>query len=131
MPDCARAAADQNGLARDRSVAAQAAPRGHAGDAERSTCGERQIVGQRRHQMLGERNILRRGAEGAAVALAVKEPDTLADAKPGDAVSDLVNNAGAVTVGYHARKFHRAVSAGAAADIGGIDAGGFQPDANL
>src|SRR5450756_1926616 len=81
--------------------------------------------------MLGERNILRRGAEGAAVALAVKEPDPLTDAKPGDAVTNLVDNPRAVTVGYDARIFNRAVAAGAAADIGGINAGGFQPDANL
>ena len=81
VADRAGAAGDQHGLAGDRSVAEQAAPRGHAGNAERRAGRERHIVGQRRHQMLGERDIFGRGAEGAAVALAVEEPDPLADAE--------------------------------------------------
>src|ERR1017187_5536662 len=70
-------------------------------------------------------------AECAAVALSVIEPDPLADAKPRDAVADLVDNAGAVAVGDHAGEFQCAIAAGAAADIGGIDAGGLQPDADF
>ena len=81
--------------------------------------------------MLGERDIFGRGAEGAAVALAVEEPDPLTDLEPRDAAADLVDDAGAVAVGDHARKFHRAIAAGAAADIGGIDAGGLEPDADF
>src|SRR5450756_1224954 len=78
--------------------------------------------------MLGERDIFSRGAEGAAVALAVIEPDPLAGVKPRHAVADLIDNPGAIAVGNHAGKFYRAIAAGAAADIGGIDAGRFQPD---
>src|SRR5882672_10574514 len=78
--------------------------------------------------MLGQRDIFGRSTEGPAVALAVKEPDPLAHAEPRDAVTELVDDAGTVAVGYHAGKFQRAIAAGAAADIGGIDAGGFQPD---
>ena len=81
--------------------------------------------------MLGERDIFGRGAEGAAVALAVEEPDPLTDLKPRHAVADLIDDAGAVAVGDHARIFHRAIAAGAAADIGGIDAGGLEPDADF
>jgi len=64
----------------------------------------------------------------AAVALAVKEPDPLAHAEPRDAVTELIDNSGAIAVGYHTGKFKRAIAAGAAADIGGIDPGGLQPD---
>src|SRR6202158_5535626 len=78
--------------------------------------------------MLGQRDIFRRGAEGAAIALSVVEPDTLTDAKPRDAVTELIDSAGAIAVGYHAFEFHRAIAAGAAADTGGMDAGGFEPD---
>ena len=76
--------------------------------------------------MFGKRDIFRRGAEGAAVALAVEQPDPLPEAEPRHAVADLIDDPGAVAVGDHARKFHRAIAAAAAADIGGIDAGGFQ-----
>ena len=131
MADRAGAAGDQNRLARDRSVAEQAAPRGHAGNAERGAGRERHVGGQRRHQMFGQRNVFGRGAEGAAVALAVEQPDPLPDAEPRDAVADLVDDPGAIAVGDHARKFHRAIAAGAAADIGRIDAGGLQPDADF
>ncbi len=78
--------------------------------------------------MLGERYVFRCGAERAAVALPVIEPHPLTDLKPRDAVTDLIDDAGAVAIGNHAGKFHRAVAAGAAAGIGGIDAGGLQPD---
>ena len=131
VADGAGAAGDQHGLSRDRAVAKQAAPRGHAGNAERGACRERQIVRQRRHQMFGERNIFSRGAEGAAVALAVEQPDPLADLQARDAVADLVDDPGAVAVRNHARIFHRAIAAAAAADIGGIDAGRLQPHADF
>ena len=78
--------------------------------------------------MLGQCDIFGRGAERAAVALAVVEPDPLASAQPCDSSADLIDNAGAVAVGDHARKFHRAIVAGAAPHIGGIDAGGVQAD---
>src|SRR3979490_1543068 len=78
--------------------------------------------------MLGQRYIFRRGTEGPAVALAVKEPDPLAHAEPRDAVTELIDNSGTIAVGYHALEFQRAIAAGAAADIGGIDPGGLQPD---
>src|SRR3984957_7239025 len=78
--------------------------------------------------MLGKRNIFGRGAEGPAVALAVEQPDALADAEPRDTFAQLVDDPGAVAVGDHALIFHRAIAAGAAAGIGGIDAGGLQPD---
>jgi len=71
--------------------------------------------------MLGQRYVFGRGTEGAAVALAVKEPDPLAHAEPRDAVTELIDNSGAIAVGYHTRKFQCAIAAGAAADIGGID----------
>src|ERR1700676_2935792 len=75
--------------------------------------------------------MFRRGAEGATIALAVKEPDPLTDMEACDARADLIDDAGAIAVGNHTGKFHRAIAAGATADIGGIDAGGLQPDANL
>jgi hypothetical protein len=124
MADRAGAAGDQNRLARNRSIAEQTTPGGHAGDAERSTSRKRHIVGQRRHQMSGKRYVFCSGAECAAVALPVIEPHPLTDLKPRDAVTDLIDDAGAVAVGNHAREFHRAVAAGATAGIGGIDAGG-------
>src|SRR5258707_8540157 len=78
--------------------------------------------------MLGQRYVFGRGTEGAAVALAVKEPDPLAHAEPRDAVTELIDNSGAIAVGYHTRKFQCAIAAGAAADIGGIDPPGPPPD---
>ena len=81
--------------------------------------------------MLGQRDIFGRGAEGAAVALAVEQPDALAELEPRHAVADLIDDPGAVAVGNHARIFHRAIAAGAAADIGGIDAGRLQPNPDL
>src|ERR1700733_9808383 len=72
-----------------------------------------------------------RGAEGAAVALSVEEPDPLTDMEARDPVADLIDDTGAIAVGNHAGKFHRAITAGAAGDIGGVDAGGFQPGAKL
>src|SRR5882762_4371424 len=68
--------------------------------------------------MLGQRYVFGRGTEGAAVALAVKEPDPLAHAEPRDAVTELIDNSGAIAVGYHTRKFQCAIAAGAPADIG-------------
>jgi hypothetical protein len=64
----------------------------------------------------------------AAVPNAVIEPHPLTDLKPRGAVTGLIDDAGAVAVGNHAGKFHRAVAAGAAAGIGGIDAGCFKAD---
>ena len=128
MADRAGAAGDQNRLTRNRSIAEQTTPRGHARDAERSTSRERHIVGQRRHQMLGERYVFRCGAERAAVALPVIKPNPPTDLKPRDTVTDLIDNAGAVAVGDHAGKFHRPVATSATAGIGGVDAGGLQPD---
>src|SRR5258705_7257195 len=81
--------------------------------------------------MLGQRYVFGRGTEGAAVALAVKEPDPLAHAEPRDAVTELIDNSGAIAVGYHTRKFQCAIAAGAAADIGGIDPPRLQPDPGL
>src|SRR5687768_4868038 len=81
--------------------------------------------------MLGERNVFGRGAESAAVALAVEQPDALADAQPGHTVADLVDDSRASAVGNDARIFHRAIAAAAAADIGWIDAGRLQPDPDL
>src|SRR3981189_803776 len=78
--------------------------------------------------MLGQRYVFGRGTEGADVALAVKEPDPLAHPEPRDAVTELIDNSGAVAVRYHALEFPPAIAAGAAADIGGIDPGGLQPD---
>jgi hypothetical protein len=74
--------------------------------------------------MLGKRYVFRCGAERAAIALPVIEPHPPTDLKPHDAVTDLIDDAGAVAIGNHAGKFHRAIAAGAAAGIGGIDAGG-------
>src|SRR4030088_2457546 len=88
------------------------------------------MIRQRRHQMFGERDVFRRGTEGAAVALAVEQPDALADAKTRDAVADLVDDSRAVAVWDHAREFHRAIAAAAAADIGGSDPPGVQPHAH-
>src|SRR5258708_38721676 len=78
--------------------------------------------------MLGQRYVFGRGTEGAAVALAVKEPDPLAHAEPRDAVTELIDNSGAIAVGYHTRKFQCAIAAGAAADIGGGGPPGQHPD---
>src|SRR6202171_3488712 len=77
--------------------------------------------------MLGQRDVFGRSTESPAVALAVKKPDPLAHAEPRDAVTELIDDAGTVAVGYHSGKFQRAIAAGAAADIGGIDPGGLQP----
>src|SRR6202165_230749 len=77
--------------------------------------------------MLGQRDVFGRSTESPAVALAVKKPDPLAHAEPRDAVTELIDDAGTVAVGYHSGKFQRAIAAGAAADSGGIDPGGLQP----
>ncbi|MEH2525324.1 hypothetical protein V1288_003233 [Bradyrhizobium sp. AZCC 2176] len=127
MTNGAGAAGDQHRLSHDRPVAEQAGPRRHAGDAEGGAFRKRQIVGQRRHQMFSERNIFGRRAERAAVALAVEQPDALANLEPRNAVADLVDDSGAVAVRNDARIFHRPVAAAAATDIGGIDAGRLQP----
>jgi hypothetical protein len=55
--------------------------------------------------MFGQRDIFGRGAEGAAVALAVEQPDALTDLQPRHAVADLVDDPGAVAVRDHARIF--------------------------
>jgi len=128
VADRAGAAGDQHGLARYSSIAVQAAPRGHGGNAEGGAGRERHIIRQWRHQMFGQCDVFGRGAEGAAVALAVEQPDPLTNAKPGNAVAELIDDPGAVAVRYHTREFHRAIAAGAAADIGRVDAGGLQPD---
>src|ERR1700716_403806 len=88
------------------------------------------MIRQRRHQMFGERDVFRRGTEGAAVALAVEQPDALAGAKTRDAVADLVDDSRAVAIWDYAREFHRAIAAAAAADIGGVDPGGVHTHAN-
>src|SRR5258708_28882756 len=131
MADRTGAAGDQNGLSRDRPVAKQAAPRGHAGDAERRTGGKGNVLGYRRHQIIGQRDIFRRGTEGAAVALAVEQPDTVADGKPRHAIADLIDDSCAVAVGDHAWKFHSAIAAAAAADIGGVGDPRPPPDPGL
>src|SRR3978361_228251 len=69
--------------------------------------------------MFGERDVFGRGAEGAAIALAVEQPDPLADLQPCNTVADLIDNPGAVAVRNHARIFYSAIAAAAAADIGG------------
>ncbi|MGY4448250.1 hypothetical protein ACVWZR_002910 [Bradyrhizobium sp. i1.3.1] len=89
------------------------------------------MIRQRRHQLLGERDIFGRRAEGAAVALAVEQPDPVADPEARYAVADLVDETRAVAVRNDARKFHRAIAAAAPADIGRIDAGGLQANANF
>src|SRR5262245_7816325 len=81
--------------------------------------------------MLGQRNIFRRRAKRAAIALAVEQPDALTEFQPRHAVADLVDNPGAVAVRDHARIFHRTIAAAAAADIGGLDAGSFQADTHF
>ena len=127
VTDGACAAGDEHRLSHDRAVAIEAGPRRHAGDAEGGAFRKRQIIRQRRHQMFGERNVFSRRAEGAAVALAVEQPDALAGLEPRDAVADLVDDPRTVAVRNDARIFHRPVAAAAAADIGGIDAGRLQP----
>src|ERR1700731_441201 len=121
MTDRAGAAGDQNGLPRNRSVAEQAAPRRHAGNTERRTGGERHIIGQQRHRVLGERNSFSRSSKRAAVALAVVKPDSLTHAEPRDAVADLIDNPRAIAVGDHARKLHPALAAGTAGPVSGAD----------
>jgi hypothetical protein len=69
--------------------------------------------------------------EGAAVALAVEQPDAVANLEPRHAVADLVDKASAVAVRNDARIVHRAIGAAAPADIGRVDAGGFQANANF
>ena len=51
--------------------------------------------------------------------------------KARDAFAELVDDARAVAVGDHAGKFHRAIAAGATADVGRIDAGSMQPHPDL
>ena len=70
MADRAGAAGDQHGLSSDRPVAKQAAPRGHAGNAERRTGGKGNVVGQRRHQIIGQRNGRAFGTAAEYIALA-------------------------------------------------------------
>ena len=81
--------------------------------------------------MFSESDMFGRGAEGAAVTLAIIEPDPLADIKPPNAFTELVDDPGAIAIGDHAGKLHRAIGAGAATDIGGIDSGCVQPDPNF
>ena len=131
MADGAGAAGDQNGLSGDWPVGEHGAPRGHARDAEGCAGGKGNVVGQRRHKIVRQRDIFRRGAEGAAVALAVEQPDTVADGEPRHAFADLVDDARAVAVRDHAWKLYRAITAAAPADIGRIDARRFQPHEHL
>src|SRR5205823_1385930 len=61
----------------------------------------------------------------------VEQPDALPNLQPCDAVTDLIDDPRAVAVGDHTRKFHRAVAAATAADIGRIDPRCFQPHADF
>ena len=99
VTDRAGAAGDQHGLADDRAIAEQAAPGRHGGNAERGALRKRQLVRQRRHQMFGERDIFSRCTERAAVALAVEQPDALAELEPRDAVAYLVDDPRTIAVG--------------------------------
>ena len=131
VADRAGAAGDQHGLVLDGTGMKQAHPGGHAGDAERRAFGERDVGGQRRDEIFVERDVFGGGAEGAAVALAVVEPDAIAFLEALRAGADLVDDAGAVAVGDHARVFHRIGRAAAAIGVRRIDAGGFELDAHL
>ena len=46
--------------------------------------------------MFSESDMFGRGAEGAAVTLAIIEPDPLADIEPRDAITELVDDPGAI-----------------------------------
>ena len=72
----------------------------------------------------------RGGAEGA-LPLPVTDPHPLADARGGDAVADLVDDAGAVAVRDDARPGDLAVGALARFDVGRVDTRGRKLDANL
>ena len=89
------------------------------------------VTSERIDQLLGERDIFRRSAEGAAVALAVEQPDALADFQPCHAGTDLIDDPRAIAVGDHARKAWAAIIAGAAIGVGRVDARGFEANAHL
>ncbi len=131
VTDRAGASGDQHRLVRDGAVGEHGAPRGHAGNAERRALCKAEIIGQRCHQLLRQRDIFRSGPEGAAIALAVEQPDALARFEPSHALADLVDDPGAIAVGDYAWVVHRPVAAATATDVGGIDAGRLQPDPDL
>src|SRR5262249_60457569 len=89
------------------------------------------LVRRGRHKMPAKCNVSRCRAEGAAVTLAVEQPHTLAGLQSRHAVAGLVDNPRAIAVRDHARIFHRAIAATAAADIGGSDTGGFEAGSHL
>ena len=66
-----------------------------------------------------------------ALPLPVPDPDPLAYARLGHAVAHLVDDARAVALRHHARKGDLAHRALARFDVGGVDAGGRELDANL
>src|SRR6266478_5971574 len=79
-----------------------------------------------KHRVLSFKPQLRLEWRGQDGQNETEQPPT--DLKPRDAVTELIDDAGAVAVGNHAGEFHRAVAAGATAGIGGVDPGGLKPD---
>ena len=126
VPDRAGAAGDQHVAPLHRAGHEHAAMRRHAGDAQRRALGERDMVGQRRHQVGVERDVFRRGAHPAAVALAVVEPDALADPAVRHAGAHPVDRPRPIAVRDHTRVLG-GDRAGAAIGVGGVDPGGLQP----
>ena len=77
-----------------------------------------------------QRDVFGGGAEGA-LPLPIPNPDPLAEARFGDAVADLVDDAGAVAVRDEARPGDLAGGALARFDVGRVDAGSRELDADL
>ena len=130
VADRAGAAGYQQRLALHRPGDEDAAMRGHARHAQGRALGKRHVVGEFGHQIDRERDVFRRGALPAAVALAVVEPDALAEPALGHAGADLIDDPGAVAVGDDARILHRRRAA-PPIGVGRIDAGRLQPHPHL
>ena len=82
--------------------------------------------GQRRNEILVERDKFGAGAEIPAVALPIVEPDAVAQAEAGDTGAHLVDDASAVAVSDDDGGFHRVADAAATVAVGRIDARGHQ-----
>ena len=102
-----------------------------AGNAERGTFGEGHVVGERCHEVGRKGNIFGGSAHPAAVALAVIEPDAVAEPRFVHARADLIDHSCAVAVRDDPRIFHAVLATATAVAIRGVDAGGVQADAQL
>jgi hypothetical protein len=130
VTDTARAARHQHDLAFGRAGDLDGIPGGHGRDAETGAGLVADMGGERYRKVGRQHDVFGAGAEGA-LPLRVPDPDALTLSCGGDAVADRIDGAGAVAVRDHARMGDFAGTAFARLHVGGVDAGGLEPDADL